>query len=147
MGAFNFTWGFRRNSDLTVTVPAMTNHFQQLGAPTIAGTDLGDAMLLIKYRFYRRDSLRGTTQASFTIGPKIPTGRTNLTGANRAPLPASLQPGSGSTDLLAAANWTYTGLFNVKRLVGDESFNALLRSQGTQATRLGSRLESRSSLS
>jgi hypothetical protein len=42
-----------------------------------------------------------------------------------------------------AANWTYTGLFNAKRLVADEDFHALLRSQGTQATRLGSDVESR----
>jgi hypothetical protein len=54
-----------------------------------------------------------------------------------------LQPGSGSTDFFAAANWTYTGLFNIRRLVVDEDFHALIRSQGTQATRLGSGLESR----
>jgi hypothetical protein len=54
-----------------------------------------------------------------------------------------LQPGSGSTDFFIAANWTYTGLFNVRRLVADEDFHAIVRSQGTQATRLGSDLESR----
>jgi hypothetical protein len=58
-------------------------------------------------------------------------------------LPASLQSGSGSTDFFVAANWTYTGLFNIRRLVADEDFHALLRSQGTQSTRLGSDLESR----
>src|SRR3989442_13097121 len=57
--------------------------------------------------------------------------------------PASLQPGSGSTDLFLAGNWIYTGLFNVKRLVADEDFHSLLRSTGTQATRRGSDLESR----
>jgi hypothetical protein len=54
-----------------------------------------------------------------------------------------LQPGSGSTDFFIAANWTYTGLFNLKRLVADEDFHALVRTQGTQATRLGSDIESR----
>ena len=58
-------------------------------------------------------------------------------------LPAGLQPGSGSTDLFLAANWTYTGLFSAKRLVADEDFHSFLRSQGTQATRVGSDLESR----
>jgi hypothetical protein len=58
-------------------------------------------------------------------------------------LPSSLQPGSGSTDLFLGANWTYTGLFNIKRLVADEGFHSLLRSQGTQATRLGDDFESR----
>jgi len=142
-GDFNFTWGFYRDFDLTVLVPVVTNHFENTSTPTVGGTGLGDAMVLVKYRFYRRDSERGTTQASVTFGPKIPTGRTDLNIVNGRRLPAGLQPGSGSTDLFLAANWTYTGLFNLRRLVADEDFNALIRSQGTQATRLGSDLESR----
>jgi len=139
----NFTWGFYRNFDLTVLVPIVRNRFDLPGIPAVEGTGLGDAMLLIKYRFYRRDSPRGTTQASVTFGPKIPTGRTNLTGENGVRLPSSLQPGSGSADLFLAANWTYTGLFNLRRLVADEDFHALVRSQGAQATRLGDDFESR----
>jgi len=71
-GDFNFTWGFRPNFDLTIFLQVVTNHLE-MGTLTAGGTGLGDAMALIKYRFYRRDSQRGTTQASFTIGPKIPT--------------------------------------------------------------------------
>lgn len=144
-GDFNFTWGFRRDFDLTVLVPVVTNHFEISNANgnPVSGTGLGDAMVLVKYRFYRRDSKRGTTQASVTLGPKLSTGRTDLADRNGKRLPASLQPGSGSTDLFASANWTYTGLFNVRRLVADEDFHFLLRSQGTQEARLGSDLESR----
>jgi hypothetical protein len=142
-GDFNFTWGFYRNFDLTILVPIVTNHFDSAGERTVGGTGLGDAMILVKYRFYRRDSQRGTTQASVAFGPKIPTGRTDLADGNGNLLPASLQPGSGSTDFFIAANWTYTGLFNLKRLVADEDFHSLLRTQGTQATRLGSDIESR----
>ena len=142
-GDFNFTWGFYRNFDLTVLVPVVTNHFDIASTPAVGGTGLGDAMVLVKYRFYRRDSERGTTQASVTFGPKTPTGQTGLTDTIGKRLPASLQPGSGSTDLFLAANWTYTGLFNLKRLVADEDFHSLIRSQGTQATRLGSDIESR----
>ena len=142
-GAFNFTWAFYRNFDLTILVPIVTNHFDMVGTPTVRGTGLGDAMLLVKYRFYRRDSQRGTTQASVTLGPKLSTGRTDLRDGNGSLLPASLQPGSGSTDFFLAANWTYTGLFNVRRLVADEDFHSLIRSQGTQQTRLGSDIESR----
>ncbi|MGB7229091.1 MAG: hypothetical protein WBD26_15195, partial [Candidatus Acidiferrales bacterium] len=109
-GDFNFTWGFYRNFDVTVLVPIVTNTFQTASAPAVGGTGLGDAMVLVKYRFYRRDSERGTTQASVTLGPKLPTGRTDLASANGILLPATLQPGSGSTDLFVAANWTYTGL-------------------------------------
>lgn len=144
-GDFNFTWGFRRDFDLTVLVPLLTNHFDAGGSGEIVarGTGLGDALVLVKYRFYRRDSTRGTTQASLTFGPKLPSGRTDLNDINGKLLPSSLQPGSGSTDFFVAANWTYTGLFNFRRLVADEDFHSLLRSQGTQATRLGSYLESR----
>jgi len=141
-GDFNFTWGFHHDFDLTILVPIVTNELEMRGV-SARGTGLGDAMLLAKYRFYRRDSARGTTQASFTIGPKLPTGRTSLVDAQDNLLPASLQPGSGSTDLFVAANWTYTGLFNLRRLVADEDFHALLRSQGTQKTKLGSDIESR----
>jgi hypothetical protein len=142
-GDFNFTWGFHHDFDLTILVPIITNQFEMRGVPTVRGSGFGDVMLLAKYRFYRRDSARGTTQASFTIGPKLPTGRTSLADAQDNLLPASLQPGSGSTDLFVAANWTYTGLFNLRRLVADEDFHALLRSQGTQKTKLGSDIESR----
>jgi hypothetical protein len=144
-GDFNFTWGFYRDFDLTVLVPVVTNHFDAGGNSRIAvgGTGVGDAMVLVKYRFYRRDSPRGTTQASVTAGPKLPTGQTDLRDPAGNRLPASLQPGSGSADFFVAANWTYTGLFNVRRLVADEDFHSLLRSQGTQKTRLGSGLESR----
>ena len=81
--------------------------------------------------------------ASITLGPKLPTGATHLKDESGFVLPAALQPGSGSTDFFIAANWTYTGLFNVRRLVADEDFHALLRSEGTQQTRQGSDVESR----
>lgn len=142
-GDFNFTWGFYPNFDLTIVVPVVTTRFDRVSAPTVGGTGLGDTMILVKYRFFRRDSERGTTQASFTIGPKIPTGRTSLTSADGTLLPAGLQPGTGSTDLFVAANLTYTGLFNIRRLVADEDFHSLLRSEGTQRMRLGSNVESR----
>jgi len=141
-GEFNFTWGFYRDFDLTVLVPIVTNRFDAV-TPTVGGTGLGDTMALVKYRFYRRDSQRGTTQASVTAGPKLPTGQTDLKGQNGVLLPATLQPGSGSTDLFLAANWTYTGLFNVRRLVADEDFHSLIRTQGTQRTKLGDDIESR----
>jgi hypothetical protein len=141
-GDFNFTWGFRRDFEVTVIVPVVTNRFDD-GTSTVGGTGVGDAMVLVKYRFYRRDSPRGTTQASVTVGPKIPTGKTNLSDGTGKLLPAGLQPGTGSTDFFGAANWTYTGLFNLRRLVADEDFHFVLRSEGSQATRLGSNLQSR----
>lgn len=145
-GLFNFTWGFHRDFNLTLLVPVVTNRFDvttPATRSTFGATGLGDVTLMVKYRFYRRDSERGTTQASVTFGPKIPTGSTSVTAARGIRLPAGLQPGSGSTDFFIAANWTYTGLFNIRRLVADEDFHSILRSQGTENTRLGSEVESR----
>ncbi len=142
-GDFNFTWGFHQDWDFAVVVPIVTNRYRPSAAPTVGGTGLGDVMLLAKYRFFRRDSPRGTTQASVTFGPKLPTGRTNMNADTGIRLPAGLQPGSGSTDLFLAANGTYTGLFNIRRLVADEDFHALVRTEGAQATRLGSEVGSR----
>lgn len=138
-----FTWGFYPNLDFTFVLPVVVNQFEARGVSGADGYGLGDALFLVKYRFYRRDSERGTTQASITLGPKIPSGRTNLTDSAGNRLPAALQPGSGSTDLFVGGNFTYTGLFHVRRLVADEDFHALLTSQGTQSTRLGDSLESR----
>ena len=90
-GDFNFTWGVYRDFDLTILVPIVTNYFETLSAPAVGATGLGDARVLLKYRFYRRDSQRGTTQASITTGPKVPTGRTDVRGTNGSFLPASLQ--------------------------------------------------------
>src|SRR5262249_9684474 len=81
-------------------------------------------------------------QASVTTGPKVPTGRTNLADNTGKLLPATLQPGSGSTDFFIAANWTYTGLFNRRRLVADEDFHSVIRSEGVQRTKLGTTVES-----
>ena len=142
-GDINFTWGFYKDFDLTVIVPIVTNHFSPPGEPQVGGTGLGDLLVLAKYRFYRRDSPRGTTQASVTLGPKLPTG-TNRLNRYEMGFPARrIAARSGSTDLFLAANWTYTGLFNLRRLVADEDFHSLVRSEGTPGTRLGSDLESR----
>jgi len=140
-GNFVFTWGFYPDFDLTVSLPVVTNRFENQSEE--GGTAIGDLLALVKYRFYRRDSERGTTQASVTAGPKFPTGSTSLTDSMGTILPASLQPGSGSTDIFLGINWTYTGLFHLKRLVADEDFHSLLRSEGTQETHLGNDVESR----
>ena len=142
-GDLNFTWGFHPDFDLTILLPIVTTRFAAPGAGTVGGTGLGDAMVLVKYRFYRKDSPRGTTQASLTVGPKLPTGGTRLTGKNGNRLPAGLQTGTGSTDLFLAGNWTCTGLFNLRRLVADEDFHSFVRSEGAQSTRLGNSFESR----
>lgn len=140
------SWGIRRDLELIAVISIETNHLNLGGPPPelrVGGTGLGDSLLLIKYRFLRRDSERGTTQASVTFGPKLPTGRTDLRDDSGNLLPASLQPGSGSTDLFLNLSGTYTGLFGVEKLVADGTVDYLFRTEGTQRTQLGNSLQTR----
>lgn len=123
-------------------LPILTQHLETSGT-RVGGTGVGDLALLLKYRFYRRDSPRGTTQISFTAGPKLPTGRTGLRESSGMLLPVPLQPGTGSTDVFLEMDGTYTGLFNFKRLVADESASYWVRTQGSQNFRIGPEFESR----
>ena len=140
------SWGVRRDLELTAITSVQTDHLN-LGGPApelrVGGSGLGDSLLLVKYRFLRRDSGRGTTQASVTFGPKLPTGRTDLRDSSGNLLPASLQPGSGSTDLFFNFSGTYTGLFGLEKLVADGTVDYLDRTVGTQRTRLGNGLHTR----
>ena len=142
-GLFTFSWGVRRDVQVTAQLPVVTKRLDlPLGAEE-GGTGLGDLQLHLKYRFLRRDSERGTTQASLRIGPKLPTGRTDLRGGTGALLPASRQSGSGSTDLFLGLSGTYTGVLHVKRLVADATAGHLKRTEGTQGVRLGDMTEAR----
>jgi len=140
-GVFSFAWGFRRDYTLTAELPFATSRFDA-GGPAAGETGVGDVRLLLKRRFLRRDSERGTTQAAFTIGPKLPTGRSNgrTTGGG---LPMGLEVGSGSTDVVLGLGATYTGLFHIKRLVADGTLQHLLRTEGKDDVRLGDETEAR----
>lgn len=140
-GNFVFTWGFYPNFDFTIRAPIVTNRF--VNQAENGGTDFGDLLALVKHRVFRSDSRRGTSQISITGGVEFATGSTDVSDSAGKTLPASMQPGSGSTDLFLGANWTYTGLFNIRRLVLDEDFQSLIRTTGTQNTNLGNNFESR----
>lgn len=141
-----FDWGIRRDIELMAATSVRTDRLD-LPAPAspinAGGSGLGDSLVLLKYRFLRLDSERGTTQASITIGPRLPTGRTDLRDPSGALLPASVQPGSGSTDLFLNLSGTYTGLFHVKRLVADATVSYWRTTEGIERTRLGDSIDSR----
>ena len=141
-----FGWGIRRDLELSAITSIATNRLSLPGAVPgghVGGSGLGDSLLLVKYRFVRRDSERGTTQASVAFGPKLPTGRTDLRDAFGNLLPVSLQPGSGSTDLFLNFSGTYTGLFGAEKLVADGTVDYLDRTAGVERTRLGNTLQAR----
>jgi hypothetical protein len=147
MQPFVFSWGIRRDLELTAMTSITTNRLDFLDAtPQIrtGGSGLGDSLVLLKYRFLRRDSERGTTQASVMLGPKLPTGRTDLRDSSGgALLPVTLQPGSGSADFFVNFSGTYTGLFHVEKLVADGTVDYLRRTEGSEHTQLGGSLRSR----
>jgi hypothetical protein len=140
------SWGVRRDLELTAMTSIDTDRLNLSAATSeirVGGSGLGDSLLLVKYRFLRHDSERGTTQVSVVFGPKLPTGRADLRDSSGNLLPVSLQPGSGSTDLFLNVSGTYTGLFQVKRLVADGTVDYLARTEGSQQTRLGNTLRAR----
>jgi len=141
-GIFRFAWSPRTNWEVMTQIPVVTTNLNSASV-NAGGTGLGDIALLLKYRFLRRDSPRGTTQISITAGPKLPTGRTDLRSASGELLPVPLQPGTGSADLYLEMDGTYTGLLNLKRLVADESVSYTVRTAGSQNFRLGSEFNSR----
>lgn len=56
----------------------------------------GDIAILLNYTYYRQKRITLTAG----MGPKLPTGASDLTNANGLPLNADLQPGSGAWDAL-----------------------------------------------
>ena len=137
------SWGVRRDLELTAMTSIDTNRLnlsRSTPETRAGGSGLGDSLVLLKYRFLRRDSERGTTQASVMVGPKLPTGRTDLRDPAGVLLPVTLQPGTGSVDLFANFSGTYTGLFHVEKLVADGTVDYLLRTQGAEQTQLGNSL-------
>jgi hypothetical protein len=149
-GRFIFAWGFHRDFDLMVLVPVETISFHFAGVPSgqsVGGTGIGDTLMAVKYRFLRRDSGRGSTQAAVTFGPRLPTGRRNLRDSWGVSLPTGLQPGTGSTGFLFGLNGTYTGLFHVEKLVADLAFAYAKNRQGSQQIQLGDTADTRFFLS
>ena len=140
------SWGIRRDLELTAMTSIETSRLllSDPGSQTRAGgSGLGDSLVLLKYRFLRRDSERGTTQMAVTVGPKLPTGRTDLRDVSGVLLPVTLQAGSGSTDLYASLNGTYTGLFHIRKLVLDGTADYLRRREGSLRSQLGNSLHTR----
>jgi hypothetical protein len=137
-----FSWSFHRDIQVAVVAPIVTKS-RDLPDSSVSATGLGDTLLALKYRFLRRDSKRGTTQASVSFGPKLPTGSSSRRDPAGTLLPVELQPGTGSTDWFFKLNMTYTGLFNIHRLVADPSIGYLRRTKGAQETRMGDELETR----
>jgi hypothetical protein len=107
------SYAFRTDTTVTVVFPYVRKKLEMGGTAFKAG-GLGDIRLLGKYRFYRKDSPRGRTQAAALFGLKLPSGSDSETDGGMR-LPAPLQPGSGSLDLiLGLALGKSTAFYNLE---------------------------------
>ena len=71
----------------------------------VSTNGIGDAALLLKYSLSEPSNQK--LLLTLAAGPKMPTGRSNLTREDGIPLNADLQPGSGSWDGLFWMNGLY----------------------------------------
>lgn len=80
------------------------------GDPDITiNTGLGDAIILVRYNLLTARP-QSPHQLIIGLGPKIPLGRTDHQDERGITLPADLQPGTGSWDMMGWGFYQYTGL-------------------------------------
>lgn len=68
--------------------------------------DLGDVRVQARYEFFAaREDPAAQRSAGITLGVKLPTGKYDVTNAEGEAAERTLQPGTGTTDLLLGAYW------------------------------------------
>ena len=102
----DFDYAINHQWNVAVGLPwVMRDHAHQIGDPTLTIVErksfaaLGDIRVVGNYKF-DSDHQAGS---GVRFGLKLPTGRTNLEMVPGTPLESSLQPGSGSTDVILGA--------------------------------------------
>lgn len=98
------TWGVALQAPLVSrTHDHNHNHHGAVIPEQWSFTELGDARVLGRYYFAEEEST--SLSANFNFGVKLPTGSTDVTNAEGDRAERSLQPGSGSTDVLLGASY------------------------------------------
>lgn len=101
-----YSIGKRASADLFLSYVKQERTIKQFDNTDYVSTNgLGDAAILLKYAL--SDPEKSNFLVTVAAGPKIPTGRTDLTRQDGIPLNADLQPGSGSWDGLFWINGIY----------------------------------------
>jgi hypothetical protein len=106
-------WGFTPGWALSLSVPYVDRehlHFHNHQGEQIPETwsfrELGDARVQAQYQFF--NSIADPTSprsAGVTFGVKLPTGKSDVTNDEGEEAERSLQPGTGTTDLLLGTYW------------------------------------------
>jgi Putative MetA-pathway of phenol degradation len=89
-----FDYGLRPDLQVSILVPYVHRELRVAGART-KGDGLGDTVLLVKKRVYKRDWRQGSFNVALVVGGELPTGATGemTRGVRNGP---SAQPGNGA---------------------------------------------------
>jgi hypothetical protein len=106
-------WGFSPQWGVTVSVPYVDrdhthihNHHGEKLLETWSFRELGDVRVLGRYEFLRETSDPAAPRsAGLTLGLKLPTGKHDVKNADGDEAERTLQPGTGTTDLVLGAHW------------------------------------------
>ena len=102
-------YGFTSKASILVKVPFLDKELSSSNNPDRGDNGIGDTTVLGKYRVYTNNFKGGTSRFSLIGGLELPTGDDDESDS-QGTLPASLQLGSGSVDLIAGGAYTYQTL-------------------------------------
>lgn len=106
----NWVLGYGLTPDLALFgVLPLTFRDLETPAGTRDASGIGDARLFARYTVYRKDAVGRTYRIAPFLGLKIPTGE-NMRSDASGPLPAPVQPGTGSWDVFGGLVGTYASL-------------------------------------
>lgn len=109
----NLEWNLDPTWGLALSIPYVDrehvhvhNHHGEQLLETWHFRDLGDARITARHEvFASRDSPERQDSAGFTFGVKLPTGKHDIANADGDLAESTLQPGTGTTDLLLGGYW------------------------------------------
>jgi hypothetical protein len=108
-----FDWGLSQRWGVNVVVPYVDRyhlHIHNHGGEQLPETwdfrSLGDVRVQARYQAMARlDDPNVIQSAGFIMGVKLPTGRFDVTNGEGEEAERTLQPGTGTTDLVAGGYW------------------------------------------
>ena len=109
----NADWNIAPAWGLSISIPYVDrdhahvhNHHGAQLLETWHFRELGDARLVARHElFASRDTLERQSSAGVTFGVKLPTGKHDVANGEGEVAERTLQPGTGTTDLLLGAYW------------------------------------------
>lgn len=130
--SFGGGWGLTLSAPITERDHLhIHNHHGELIPEQWHFTELGDLRAVGRYQFASVGDPLNPSTSGITFGLKLPTGRTTVANGEGERAERSLQPGSGTTDLLIG------GYYHQRLTASDASWFAQLQYQHALNTRSG----------